>query len=180
MGTNLSDFDDNSESILNLFDLKSPDITLLNSVDSEVIKLSGSKIFYYKYQPTNEYDEVYHEDRNKVISKEPIIVFGHYDAKVIEETVGKFGLELNNDQDFTFNKDYITRKLGRMPIAGDIVKPQFQNIRFKIFEVQLDGFEAYGIYHTVCSAKILRDAPEVSEQNLPNVSKQIGNIDIDE
>jgi hypothetical protein len=29
---------------------------------------------------------------------------------------------------------------------------------FEIFEVQEDSFEAYGVYHLVCAAKLLRDA----------------------
>lgn len=171
---NISHLDSDHESQLNLFDPNNPDKGLFDLMDDELIRLSGSKILFYKYNPSKEHDEVYEEEQVKSISRTPIVVFGHYDPKMIEENLGKFGLVQESDQIFTFNKEYVKRKLGRFPIAGDIVEPQFQKIKFKIFEVQEDGFEAYGIYHLVCSAKILRG----SENIIDDVRKQdpTGNI----
>ena len=37
-----------------------------------------------------------------------------------------------------------------------------------------DGFEAYGVYHLVCSAKLLRDADNVQDEPLTDVSDNIG------
>jgi hypothetical protein len=159
---------------LNLFDLKNPDIEMFNSVDDELIKLSGSEMLYYKYYQDKSYSDVYMEDRSKTLSRVPILVHGHYDPKAIEERLTKFGLELESDQVFTFNKTYITKILGRAPIAGDVIEPKFQKIRFEIFEVQEDGFESYGIYHYICTAKFQRNSPDLVDRNLPNTSDPIG------
>ena len=44
------------------------------------------------------------------------------------------------------------------PVAGDVIRPRFQNLYYELFEVQEDSFESYGVYHLVCAAKLLRDA----------------------
>ncbi len=174
---NISHIDPEYESELKIFSPDNPDIQLIDLVDEEVIRLSGSKLLYYKYYPSEDHDDVYMENRNKTIAKEPIIVYGHYDPQAIEENILKFGVQQESQQIFTFNKNYITRKLGRVPIAGDILKSVFQNIKFQIFEVQDDAFDMYGIYHTLCTGKILRDSEEAVDTNLTQTSDKIGNKD---
>ena len=142
---------------LRLFDRDSPDIGLFNLVDDETIKLSGSDIYYYKFLTTEQdYDQDYAELRNKVISREAILTYGHYEPSVIEESLDKFGVVQDNNQIFTFNQEYIRRALGREPIEGDVLQPAFQDVKFRVIEVQEDGFEIYGVYHYILSAQIYR------------------------
>ncbi len=157
----LADLDDIAGSELSLFDPNNPDIGLFNLVDDENIKLSGSRIKIFKYYQSEEYDDIYLESRNKPILQEAIIAYAHYEPSVLEEHLNNFGIELVNDQIFIFNKSYIERKVGRSLIPGDILLPEFQNQRYEIIEVQEDEFHAYGVYHLVCSAKILRDSRDV-------------------
>ena len=165
---------DGEDSILSLFDQNNADINLFNLVDDEMIRLGGSKFYFYKYYQSDDFDEVYMEARNKPIAKTPLIVHGHYEPVSLSENLTPFGIELTNDQLFTFNKSYIERKLGRAVIPGDVVKPEFQEQNYEIFEVVEDSFEAYGVYHLVCSAKLLRDAPDVQDQPLTQVSDELG------
>jgi len=166
---------DDIESELNLFDPNNPDITLFNLIDDELIRLSGSKLLYYKYiQIDQDFDPVYMEAQNKPVSKEPIVVYGHYEPTVLEENLNQFGIELTNDQLFIFNKSYIERVLHRSPHPGDIVEPKFQKQKYELFEVQEDSFEAYGVYHYVCSAKLLRDSPDVQDTPLTEVVDETG------
>tara|TARA_R110000796_G_scaffold153252_1_gene269761 strand:+ start:3373 stop:3954 length:582 start_codon:yes stop_codon:yes gene_type:complete len=165
---------DGEDSILSLFDQTNPDINMFNLVDDEMIRLAGSKMYFYKYYQTEDFDPVYMEARDKPVAKDPIVVHGHYDPVSMGEELTQFGIELTNDQLFTFNKSYIERKLHRSVIPGDIIKPQFQNQMYEIFEVVEDGFEAYGVYHLVCSARLLRDAPDVQDTPLLEVSDDLG------
>jgi len=165
---------DEGESLLNMFDQENPDINLFNLVDDEMIRLAGSKFYLYKYYQTDEYDEVYMESRNKPIAKQPIVVHGHYDPISMGEELTQFGIELTNEQLFTFNKSYVERKLGRPVIPGDVIKPFFQNQKYEIFEVVEDSFESYGVYHLVCSAKLLRDSDDVQDTPLNKVSDDVG------
>jgi len=165
---------------LSLFDPQNPDLNLLNLVDEEQIRLSGSKILYYKYfQSQGTVDHVYMEEREKVLHSEPVTVFGHYNPTAIEENLTQFGIELTNDQMFIFNKSSIETSLGRSPIPYDIVKPQFQNIKYEIFEVQEESFEIYGVFHLVCAARILRDSHEVVEEPLTKISDPVSVREVD-
>jgi len=159
---------------LNFFDLANPDINLFNLVDEEMIRISGSPLLYYPYIPSqSNYDEVYMEERNKPISKEPIEIYGHYEPKVVEEVLSQFGIELTNDQLFVFNKSYIDQKIIGGIKVGSVIKPKFQNMKFEIFEVQEESFEIYGVYHLVCSGKLLRDSSDVQDTPLNNVSERV-------
>jgi len=148
---------DERESQLRLFDRDNPDINLFNSIDDELIALAGSEILVYKYEVDMAFDDLYGENRQKAINPVPVLVNGHYDPKPFEENLGEFGLELVNDQIFTFNKAYIETKLGRKLISGDIIMPRFQGSYFEITEVQEDSFANYGVYHLVATCKVLRD-----------------------
>lgn len=163
---------------LNFFDPTNPDINLFNLIDDELIKISGSEILYYAYrQGETQYDEVYMEARNKPISKEPILVFGHYEPKVLEENLSQFGIELTNDQIFIFNKTYMEQRIRGLVKPGDVLKPKFQNQKYEIIEVQEDSFEIYGVYHLVCAAKLLRDSSDVQDTPLTQVSDPLGRPD---
>tara|TARA_R100000963_G_C4622095_1_gene89303 strand:+ start:295 stop:867 length:573 start_codon:yes stop_codon:yes gene_type:complete len=159
---------------LSLFDQTNNDINLFNLVDDEIIRLGGSELLYYKFRSMSEYDEVYKESREKVIDTDPIVVHGHYNPTVLEESLSEFGIELVNDQLFIFNKSYIEQTLHRIPVAGDIVEPKFQSQKYEIFEVQEDSFEIYGVFHLACSARLLRDSREVVNENLPDRSNDLG------
>jgi hypothetical protein len=142
-----------------------------------MIKISGSEILYYQYlQGEDQYDEVYMEARNKPVSKTPVLVYGHYEPKVLEENLGQFGIELANDQLFVFNKTYMEQRIKGHLKPGDVLEPRFQNQRYEIIEVQEDSFEIYGVYHLVCAAKLLRDSADVQDVPLTKTSEAPGMV----
>ena len=49
---------DGEDSLLSLFDQNNADINLFNLVDEEIIRLSGSKFYLYKYFQTTDFDPV--------------------------------------------------------------------------------------------------------------------------
>lgn len=164
--------DSNGE--LSFFDPANPDINLFNLVDDEMIKIAGSEILYYQYvQGDNQYDEVYMEARNKPLSKEPVLIYGHYEPKVLEENLTQFGIELTNDQIFVFNKSYVEQRIKGHLKPGDVLQPKFQNQKYEIIEVQEDSFEIYGVYHLTCAAKLLRDSADVQDTPLTNTSEPL-------
>ena len=99
---------------------------------------------------------------------------GHYNPTVLEETLSEFGLEIQNEQIFIFNKSYIEQKLHEEPKAGDVIKPRFQNQKYEIYEVQEDSYELYGVYHMACSAKLLRDTEAILDEDLDERTDNLG------
>jgi len=154
VGDTASEYSD----LLNLYDLDNPDIELFNLIDDELIRLGGSKILLYKYfRREGVVDDVFGEATHKVISDDPIALQGHYEPQALEENLTEFGIQVENHQLFTFNKSYIEKVVDRPLIPGDILQPKFQNLKFEIYEVQEDSFEVYGVYHLICSARVLRE-----------------------
>jgi len=153
----------NVKSKLNMFDPANPDIGLFNVVDGELVKIAGSELLIFAYVADENYDTLYDENRAKTHYRPPALSFGHYDPRPIEENLSEFGIELTNDQVFTFNKQTVERQIGRRLIPGDVIKPKFQNLYYEVFEVQEDSFESYGVFHLVCSARVMRDASEVTK-----------------
>jgi len=45
---------------------------------------------------------------------------------------------------------------------------------YEIFEVVEDSFESYGVYHLVCSAKLLRDTPTIQDTPITDTSEEVG------
>lgn len=161
---------------LSFFDQDNADINLFNLVDDELIRIAGSELLYYKFLRDATYDDVYLEARTKTIASNPLEVYGHYEPKAVEQNLSEFGLELTDDQLFIFNKSYITAQISRSPIAGDVIKPKFQNQKYEIFEVQEDSFQLYGVYHIVCAAKLLRDEEIVVDEILTNKTENVGGL----
>tara|TARA_Y100001973_G_C5196832_1_gene334846 strand:- start:1861 stop:2406 length:546 start_codon:yes stop_codon:yes gene_type:complete len=164
---------DERDARLSLFQKKN-DKNLFNMIDSENIKLSGSKIKVFKYIKSNDIDDIYMESRQKTISPEPVVVWGHFDPRPIEENLSQFGVEVQYDQVFNFNKSYVENILGSPIEIGDILEPEFQDIKFEVYEVQEDSFEAYGVYHLLVHAKVLRDTQDIHNEDYFNRSDNIG------
>jgi hypothetical protein len=89
---------------------------------------------------------------------------------VLEENLSQFGIELTNDQLFVFNKTYMEQRIRGHLKPGDVLQPKFQNQKYEVIEVQEDSFEIYGVYHLVCSAKLLRDSTDVQDTPLTDSS----------
>lgn len=168
--------DSDEASLMSLFDRHNSDKNLFNLVDDEIIKLSGSEILVYKYLRSDDHDDVYMESRLKPLSPEPIKIFGNYDPRPLEENLTQFGIEIQNDQVFIFNKNYVERKLGRSIIPGDVLRPIFQDMKFEVYQVQDDSFESYGVYHLTVYAKLLRDSERIHNDNLDISETQGGKL----
>lgn len=159
---------------LSFYDPANPDVNLFNLVDDEIIRISGSPLHYFKSFVNEDYDDVYLEARNKTVASEPVLVHGYYEPSVVEEVLSNFGIELSNDQQFVFNKSYIENALRRSPEIGDQIRPQFQNQKYEITEVQEDSFEMYGVYHIVCTARLLREDEGTLNQPTTDKADDVG------
>lgn len=148
---------------LSLYGDNNPDIEYFNRIDQETIELGGSDMYYIKFMQTDNYDPLYEEDRDKVYASKRL-VRGHYTPSPITQEMSQHGIKLTNDQRFIFNKDYLKKKLGRDPRAGDIIQPRFQNIYFEITEIHEESFNIWGVYHLSLYAKLKKDIASVMQE----------------
>jgi len=146
-----------NEGTLSVFEDFGADRALFNMVNNELIKLGGSEVTVYKFLSTENFDDLYDEDRIKALSPVPVGTYAHFDPVPIQENLSEFGLELTSELSFTFNREEIRKLLGRNLRAGDVIRPAFQNFFYAVYEVQEDSFESYGVYTLTAQARIWRD-----------------------
>ncbi len=170
-----SNFPEERDTRLSLYKKKN-DKNLFNLIDSENIKLSGSRVRVFEYVQSNDIDDVYQESKQKTISPEPVVLWAHYEPRAIEENLTQFGVEMVSDQVFVFNKSYTENILGRPITIGDVLEPEFQEMKFEVFEVQEDSFEAYGVYHLLVHAKLLRDTQDIHNQDTFDRPDNVGGV----
>ena len=142
---------------MSIFDDFKEDRELLDSVDSEIINLAGSEISVYKYEGDGHFDDLYDEERIKILSPNPTILMCQFEPTPIEETLGEFWIELESEKTFVFNKTDVEEELGRLIRPGDVLKPAFLNAFYTVNEVQENSFESYGVYHLEVTGKFWRD-----------------------
>jgi hypothetical protein len=161
---------------MSIFDDFKEDRELLDSVDSELINLAGSEVSIYLYNGLKDsytlsgegfYDDLYDEDRIKLLSPMPKVMMCQFEPTPIEEGLGEFGLELENEKVFTFNKTDVENEVGRLLRPGDVIKPAFVNAFYTVHEVQEASFESYGVYHLEVTAKFWRDSAYIYKLRQP-------------
>jgi len=47
-------------------------------------------------------------------------------------------------------------------------------MKFEVFEVQEDSFEAYGVYHLMVHAKLLRDTQDIHNEDFFDRTEKLG------
>jgi hypothetical protein len=164
---------------LSFYDTENPDVNLFNLIDDEIIRISGSLVNYFKAYNSEDHDDVYLETTERTIASEPITVHAHYEPAVIEEILNQFGIQMNSDQLFVFNKSYIESEIGRSPQPGDVIEPHFQKLKYEIVEVQEDKFDLYGVYHMLCTAKVYRDSESTLDQPVTERIENVKGEDLD-
>ena len=54
-------------------------------------------------------------------------------------------------------------------------------MKYEIYEVQEDAFEAYGVYHYNCFGRLLRDSDDVVDEPAMETHEEVGRpLDIEE
>ena len=68
-----------NEGTLSVFEDFGADRALFNMVNNELIKLGGSEVTVYKFLSTENFDDLYDEDRIKALSPVPVGTYAHFD-----------------------------------------------------------------------------------------------------
>lgn len=120
---------------------------LLNSQVHEMIEMYGIPVKYILRDIQN-HDFVMGED---ILGK----FEDHYDVNMFLENFtdfngsgdlfGKFGMTVDDQMTLMIQQDYIVSKIGRVPLPGDLIYFQFNEMLFEVFNVDP---EKNSFYHT--------------------------------
>lgn len=104
---------------LDQFDPDNPERCLFNTWDAEMIKIYGSPIFYYEvFIQTGSLDRVYREDRGKIWSNNPIVLYASYEPIPNQNYQNAFGIDSPDEIIFDLNYRDVLDRVGHPPKIG--------------------------------------------------------------
>lgn len=162
------------------FDPENPEHCLFNSFDEEIIKQTGSPIFYYElFIQVNTLDRIYREDRGKLWSSTPIELYALYEPKPAMVQMGEFGADTPMDDEiFLLNYSYALRTLGHLPKIGARIFTPHRRENWVVVDRRLTDARMWGEFRleVICTrfqestttgeGKITQAQPDFSIQNL--------------
>lgn len=134
-------FDVDGQAKLDMYDPCSSDKQLLDCVDQEQIELAGAPIEYYRVMVDSRMDDLYHEQRQKLILGTPICMKAVYEPTTPILQMGGIGPAVfDSIEQLTFhvNKSQFISLVGEMPRVQGLIRTVDDGIFWEIAEVQVN------------------------------------------
>lgn len=127
------------------YDPTNPDKELFNLWDQELIRISGTPIFYFEvFIPTETIDPIYLESRNKIFATNPIKLYALYEPIPSQNSMGVFGIDAPDEMLLELNYSEVLSTLGHMPKIGSRILTPHLNENWKIVQNNLGEFKLWG------------------------------------
>lgn len=161
---------------LDTFDPTNPDHFLLNSFDSELVKVAGTPILYYEcfIQINNTLDPLYREDRGKIWSNNPIELNGYYEPIASQNYINMFGIDNPNEMQFRFNYKSVLNLVGHPPKIGSRLFTPHLGENWVIIQRNVGDFYLWGELALVIIAQMFQESTTTGEGKVtqsPNLQK---------
>ena len=128
------------------FDPDSPDHDLFNIWDEELIKISGTPLFYYEvFIQDQTIDPIYWEDRGKIWSTHPITLYGYYEPIPSQNFMSNWGVDAPDEMIFELNYKSTLQAVGHPPKIGSRVYSPHLNENWKLIQRNLGEFKKWGV-----------------------------------
>jgi hypothetical protein len=138
---------------LQQFDPDNPIHSLLDQYDEEMIRISGTPIYYYEVliQTTN---DLYLEDRNKLFNPVPIQLWAFYEPPQQMNMSGLFAID-TPDEEIVLEMNYkaVRRDLGHPPKIGSRIFTPHRSENWIVIDYRLDQFKLWGAIRLILHCK---------------------------
>jgi hypothetical protein len=146
---------------LQQFDPDSATHDLFNRYDEEMIKVSGSPVYYYEVLVQEQsIDPLYLEDRSKIYSPCPVLLWAFYEPPQQMNMSGMFGYD-TPDEEVVFEMNYkaVKRDLGhKFPLKiGSRIHTPHRGEDWMIIDTRLDKFQMWGAIRLLVHCKKFQD-----------------------
>jgi hypothetical protein len=132
-------------SSLQQFDPESIEHNLFNLWDEEIIKISGSPIFYYElFIQSQTIDPLYQEDRGKIWSNIPVQLWSFYDPVEQQNYQTAFGIDSEDEVVFELNYRSVLNTLGHPPKVGSRIYTPQKRENWEIIQRKVGEFKLWG------------------------------------
>lgn len=130
---------------LQMFDPENPEQFLLNSFDSEIIRIAGTPIYYYEvFIQKQTINRIYREDRGKVWANKGIQLYGFYDPIPSQNYLNQFGVDSPDEIQFQFNFREVIKILGHPPKVGSRLFTPHKSEYWEIVQRNAGDFFLWG------------------------------------
>lgn len=137
-------YDLDEQGRLDVYDPASADKQLMDCVNSEIIGLSGAPIEYYRVMIDSRMDDLYMEQRQKVIAGVPVAMTAVYEPTTPDLALGGLGpavFDSIEQMTFYVSKTDFIAKVGEMPRVQALVRTRDDDIYWEVNEVKVNFAE---------------------------------------
>jgi hypothetical protein len=149
------------------FDPNSPDHCLFAMWDEELIKISGTPLFYYEvFIQDQTIDPIYWEDRGKIWSSQPITLYGYYEPIPSQNAMTQFGIDAPDEMKFELNYKATLRDVGHPPKIGSRIFSPHLSENWKIIQRNLGEFKKWGVIRLELICQRFQESLTTGEGNI--------------
>ena len=127
-----------SSSEVSVYDQTSPDLALIQGNFNELLARSGAPVEYYKIIIDSNVDDLYDEQRQKLMLQTPIILKAIYDPQVPSMSWMGGGFGDMGIITFTFSRNEFLEKSGELPRIGSAVRTLDDDTLWEVNKVNVN------------------------------------------
>lgn len=127
------------------FDPESSQHDLFNDWDQEALQRGGSPLYYYEMlvQPQT-VDPIYLEDRGKLFTNHPVMLWCTYEPIPSQNLLNQFGIDAPDEMKFELNYRAVLRAIGHPPKLGSRLYSPHLRENWVIVQRNLGEFKMWG------------------------------------
>lgn len=138
---------------------------LFNRYDQEIIQIGGTPLYYYEVLiQIQTVDPIYMEDRGKLFSTCPILIYGYYEPTQQQNMSGMFGID-TPDEEVIIECNYkaVLTAIGHPPKIGSRIFTPHRSENWIIIDTRLDQFKMWGALHLQIQCKKFQETTTTGE-----------------
>lgn len=122
-----------------------PEHDLFNDWDQESLQRGGSPLYYYEVMiQAQTIDPLYLEDRGKLFSNNPLILWCNYEPIPSQNEMTRFGIDAPDEMKFEVNYRATLKTIGHPPKIGSRIFTPHLKENWEIVQRNLGEFKMWG------------------------------------
>lgn len=130
-----SSYSPGGRSALESFRPDGVDQDLFDKLDQEQIDLGGSFIYYFKSYIDSNFDHVYMEDRNSIVTQEGYEIKATFEPVEPLQNLDVFGIDSPDEMIFNFNLTNFKNIVGELPKLKSLIYCKWDNTWWETIQV---------------------------------------------
>lgn len=154
------------------YDPNNRDLSLLNSLDTEMLNTFGSPCFYYELMiQRNTTDPLYREDRGKIFAMQPVQLQCFYTPQASQNYLDMNGIDSPDEIQLQFNYRDVLQRLGHPPKIGSRIETPQKSENWEIIQRNVGEFWLWGELRLTLICQRYQESTTTGEGRPANLPK---------